>query len=205
MNKNQNLNNISLLAFAFVAIIVIVNLFTTNNYGRANNEVVNMLQENDYFFNYHQLKIVMEENTGDYVLVDLRSEHDFLAGHLPQAINIPFGKLLDKASLRTLEKLSDKTPVFYGANESTAQTARMLLLSKGWDVPLLVLGGNYESAVRFVLEDFDPSYANYKEEKARFDYRRYMGAGIKASQNQNRPATVIPEAKTETLGAQGGC
>ena len=43
MNFNKNLNNISILFFSFVAIIVVINLFTTKNYGRSNDEVVRLL------------------------------------------------------------------------------------------------------------------------------------------------------------------
>ncbi len=205
MKNDKNLNNISLLAFAFVAIVVVVNLFTTNNYGRSNNEVVKAITENNHLMNYLQLRSIAEGNTSDFVLVDLRSEEAFMDGHLPLAINIPFADLLNKQSIRTLNRLKGQTPVLYGARESDAHNARLLLLAKGLNENIMVLGGNYESALKYALEEFQPAFSSYREEKARFDYRRFMGTGQAAPQKRQQPAGIIPAVQTETLSARGGC
>ncbi|TVQ10779.1 MAG: rhodanese-like domain-containing protein [Bacteroidetes bacterium] len=205
MKNDKNLNNISLLAFAFVAIVVVINLFTTNNYGRSNSQVVKAITEHNSLMNYHQLRSIASGESTDFVLIDLRSEEEFMAGHLPVAINIPFADLLNKQSIRTLNRLKAKTPVLYGARESDAHNARLLLLAKGFNENIMVLGGNYESALKYALEEFQPAFSSYREEKARFDYRRFMGTGQAASQKRQQPAGIIPAVRTETLSAQGGC
>ncbi len=205
MNNTSNLNNISLLAFAFVAIVVVVNLLTTNNYGRSNRQVVQTLTENHYMMNYHQLRNIADGTSTSHVLIDLRSEEAFAKGHLPSAINIPFEDLLNKESLRLLNELKNQTPVFYGAKESEAQNARLLLLAKGLDENIMVLGGNYESARKYAVENFEPAFSNFQEEKARYDYPRLMGAKEATSGKQPQSEGIIPEVKTETLSTQGGC
>lgn len=203
MNTKNYLNNISILAFAFVAIVVIVNLFTTNNYGRSNREVVELVTSADPILTYHQLVAIARGHTGDYLLVDLRDEQSYQEGHLPAAINIPFANILESSSLRTLKR-SNQTLVLYGDKESMAHTARVLLLSKGFEENVKVLGGNFETAMKHAIEDFKPSFANYREEKARFDFVRFMG-GVAPPAQRQQPAGVIPAVRQETISAQGGC
>lgn len=205
MKNNSNLNNISLLAFAFVAVVVVINLFTTNNYGRSNRQVVETLTENNHMMNYHQLRNIADGSLTNHVLIDLRPEAAFESGHLPSAINIPFADLLDNENLRLLKKLKNQTPVLYGAKEAEAQNARLLLLAKGFDENIKVVGGNYESARKYAVEDFKPAFSSFQEEKARFDYPRLMGSEGTTSDKRQQPAGIIPEVKTETLSAQGGC
>jgi rhodanese-related sulfurtransferase len=206
MNSTKNLNNISLLSFGFVAIVVMVNLFTTNNYGLANRKVVENLNKEPYMANYQILRnIVSEENT-DYQLIDLRPEQSFKIGYLPGAINIPFDKILEKENLKTIQKLSPKILVLYGEHEATAQSARLLLISKGLDEKIMVLGGNYETAFNHAVKDFDPSFVNYQEEKAHFDFKRYMNTGTNGTpERAPRPAGILPAVTLETQSAAGGC
>lgn len=202
MSTNNQLNSISLLAFSFVAIIVVVNLLTTNNYGKANNQVVKAIAGKDNNFSYHDLKAIANGNQSVFQLVDLRSEAEFAEGHLPGAINVPFDQIIDRSSLRKIRK-TGKTPVLYAERESLAHTARMLLLSKGFDGELQIMGGTYQTAVEFAIENFSPAMANYKEEKARFDFVRFMRAGSEPDARQ-RPASIIP-ARVEVTSAAGGC
>lgn len=208
MNKSQNLNNISILFFSFVAIIVVINLFTNNNYGRSNLEVVKMLEDNEYMFNYHELHAAITGQTDKYLLIDLRTKAEFEAGHIPGAANIPFDELLDSRNIRTLRKSGEKTPVLYAGAEARAQTARLLLLAKGLNSDIRVMGGNYNTAVEYALETFKPAFAAYKDEKARFDYRRYMQASPTGQPEQRRgqPAGIIPAInQQQTTAVAGGC
>ena len=206
MTKNQNLNNISILFFSFVAIIVIINLFTNNNYGRSNHEVVKMLDATEYIFNYQELHAAL--NSNEFLLIDLRTEEEFNAGHIPGAINIPFDQLLDSRNIRTIRRSNKKAPVLYAGKEARAQTARMLLLAKGLKTDIRVMGGNYDTAVKYVLETFQPAFAAYKDEKARFDYRRFMQASPTGHPERQReqPAGIIPALnQQQTTAVAGGC
>ncbi len=206
MNSTTNLRNISLLAFGFVTIVVLVSFFSTNNYGRANNEVVEELQKDDYIINYFLLNSIVTEQTDKYQLVDLRSEKEYQKEHLPTAINIPLDQLLEKSSLKQIKK-QQYTPVFYAGKESVAQTARMLLIAHGLETNIMILGGNFEMAKKYGIENVDPGFAHYKEEKAQFDYNRFMytGAGTGTSDKGSPPSSSIPSAATPTEAAQGGC
>jgi rhodanese-related sulfurtransferase len=206
MQKSNTLNHISILFFIFVMLLLIINLFTTNNYGRANSQVVEYFNEDDYILNFHELHSIIDNPIDNYQFVDLRGNDDFISGHLPGALNIPVKELLSRNNLKVLRNSGEKISVLYAQNEATAHTARMLLLSKGLDTQIKVLAGGYDKAVEFVLEQFHPAFAAYKDEKARFDYRRFMqsaGAGVKTG-NQSQPG-AIPEIKTQTVSVQGGC
>lgn len=204
--KNSNpLNHISVLFFSFVAIIVIINLFTTNQYGRSNREVTELFEQ-DYILSYYQLHQILQNEREDFLLVDLRDEESFAAGHLPGAINVPFEDLLEKRPLRAIRRSAGNTPVLYADNESTAHAARMLLLGKGLDPDIKVMGGDYRKAMEFAAETFKPAYYGYRDEKARFDYRRFMNTGVAADREpRDTPPGIIPAVREETLSAQGGC
>lgn len=206
MNATKNLNNISLLSFGFVAIVVLANLFTTNNYGRANREVVESLNNKPFMANYQLLRNIVNEETNDYQLIDLRPEQSFKIGYLPGAVNIPFDRLLETESLKTIRKISPKIPLLYGADEPCAQSARLLLIAKGLNDNIMVLGGNYEKAFNYGIKNFDPAFVNYKDEKAQYDFNRFMNAGSTGSpERAPRPAGIIPAATVETQSAAGGC
>jgi len=206
MQKTNTLNHISILLFLFVVLLLIINLFTTNNYGRANSQVVEYFTEDDYILNFHELHSIITNSMDNYQFVDLRDNDEYNSGHLPGAVNVPIKELLSRNNLKMLRSSENKVSVLYAMNEATAHTARMLLLSKGLDARIKVLAGGYIKAVEFALEQFNPAYAAYRDEKARFDYRRFMqssGAGVKTG-NQGQPG-AIPEIKTQTVSVQGGC
>ncbi len=207
MNFNKNLNNISILFFSFVAIIVVINLFTTKNYGRSNDEVVRLLYTHEYMFDYYELRNAISQQAGNFLFIDLRTEAEYDAGHIPGAINIPFDQLLESRNIKTVKRSGDQMPVLYAGSESKAQTARLLLLAKGMDAGIRVMGGNYKTAVEFAIEDFKPAFAAYKDEKARFDYRRFMRPSPtgQPAKKRDQPAGIIPAVNQQTLSAQGGC
>lgn len=204
MNTEKQLTHISLIAFAFVAIIVIINLLTTNNYGKANSQVVQTIVNQDNMFNYHNLRALYEGNNSQFQLVDLRNEQNFSQEHLPGAINIPYEQIIDKSSIRKIKK-TGKTPVLYADQESKAHTARMLILSKGFKGEIQVMGGSYQTAMEFAIEHFQPAFANYKDEKARFDFNRFMRTGAGSQQARERTTPALIPARVEITGAAGGC
>ncbi len=194
------------MAFAFVAIIVAINLFTTNHYGRSGNEVVSALSAGHNLLGYDQLSDIVSNNKPGYLFIDLRPREEFATDHLAGAINIPFDELLNKKHIRTLKHYNDNVTVLYAGTESIAHSARLLLLAKGLSENILVLGGNYETAKAHGIDEFSPSWARYHEEKARFDYNRYMNTSVTQSTTQSTaPAGIIPAVNMEVKGAKGGC
>lgn len=209
MNQYKTLKNISILFFSFVLIMFFVNIFTNHHYKRANSQVVELLENKDYLFYNVDLYAVLENDDAqeNILFVDLRAKEEYDKGHLPNAIHIPFKGLLNKNSINTLKDHRKKTVVLYAGKESRAQTARMLLLSIDKNIPVKVLAGNYESARQHVLEGFDPAFASFQEEKARFDFPRYMPVQSASERNNSSSAGsgAIPEMKTVTTSVQGGC
>jgi rhodanese-related sulfurtransferase len=203
--KVNTLNHISILFFSFVMVLMLVNLFTTNNYGKANSQVLEHFQHSDYIMDFFELHKALNEPESDYAFIDLRSADRYQEGHIPGAINIPFENLLTKNNQRKIKREKSKIPVLYASAEHTAHTARMLLLAKGFDSNIKVMAGDYEKALAWALEQFDPAFASYRDEKAKFDYRRFMQQGIQnQTQTEQNPGS-IPGIKTQTLTVQGGC
>jgi rhodanese-related sulfurtransferase len=201
MNTNNTLRNISLIAFTFVLIVVLVNHFTTNQYGRSNRQVVQQLSDSGHFMNYHQLHAVSKGLTAGFQLVDLRTAEEFAQSHLPGAINTPYPELLSRDNMKILQRLND-IPVLYGSSEAQAQTAMMLLLAAGIDKQIMIIGGNYQTALQHAIQDFHPSWTHYREEKARFDYRRYFNGST--ADPSVKPAGIIPAMDVNSR-VGGGC
>lgn len=71
-------------------------------------------------------------NAGDAVLVDLRDSKEYSAGHIVDAINIPFAKLQDRAS--ELEKHKSKTIVLIDKMGQHAVAAAKIMGQKEFTV-----------------------------------------------------------------------
>lgn len=74
-------------------------------------------------------------NTGDAVVVDVRESKEFSAGHIVNAINIPFAKLGDRAS--ELEKHRAKTLIVADKMGQHAGASGKILKEKGFSVTRL--------------------------------------------------------------------
>jgi sulfur-carrier protein adenylyltransferase/sulfurtransferase len=71
------------------------------------------------------------------VLVDVREPHEFDAGHLPGACNIPLGDL----ERRLLELAGERTPVFLCRSGRRSLLACALAVRRGMDAPAHLEGG----------------------------------------------------------------
>ncbi|MDX9941924.1 MAG: rhodanese-like domain-containing protein [Bacteroidales bacterium] len=172
--SNKTLNNGAFLFFAILLGGLAANFIFSSNYKLSNRQVMTEFDGQGYFMNYAQLhEAIAGDKAPDYLFIDLRDEQAFAQGQIPGAVNIPFEKLLDKQSLKKIRKAGKKTPVLYAGEEATAQKARMLLLSRGIK-EVKVLGGTFDMARRFAIDNFDPAHAFFKDEKARFVYLRFM-------------------------------
>ena len=202
--SNKTLNNGSLLFFGILLAGMAAHFIFAKNYRLSNKEVISQFEEQDYFVSYAQLhQALTDGNASGFLFIDLRREEAFAENQIPGAVNIPFENLLKKKNLRKIRKAGKLTPVLYADTEATAQKARMLLLSKGIK-DIRVLGGSFESAQRYAIEQFDPAHAFFRDEKAKFDYMRYM-QGEQAANDEPRAAPAIPTATAQPAGAQGGC
>jgi rhodanese-related sulfurtransferase len=78
-------------------------------------------------------------NTGNPLLIDVRSNDEFMAGHLPQSINIPFDKIESIASFS-----DDKSQIIllYCRSGRRAEIAEQTLKKLGYNN--IYNGENYE-------------------------------------------------------------
>lgn len=202
--SNKTLNNGAFLFFAVIMTGLLFNLFANRGYKTPNVVVLQQTLNEDYLLNYGQLhQIFQDQKQNDWLFVDLRSADQYAAGHLPGAVHIPFAEILQGKQLKKIRKGQSRQVVLYSDDESGAQSARMLLSAMGIH-NLRVLAGNYELARQHVLESFDPAWAFYKDDKARFDYRRFMQSAAPSSR-PNAGSPIIPEVRTPIAAAAGGC
>ena len=81
------------------------------------------------------------------MLIDLRSAGDYESGHLPDAISMPFEKLLDMQSVRLLKK-EDVIKVIYSDSSFKAAQAWAILYQMGCtDLVILETTGSIEILV----------------------------------------------------------
>lgn len=206
MSDYKTLKNISILFFSFVLILLLINIFTKNHYARSNNQVVDLVKEDNYLLDYKTLhEIINAEKQEDYILIDLRNEEEYMAGNLKGSENIPFASLMEASNQQRIKKLFPRTPVLYSNSEAESHMARMLLISRGLDPAIKIAPGTYETILAFASEEFDPAYATYREDKAKFDYPRYMQVQPASERGSKDSSRELPEAKTVTTSVQGGC
>lgn len=71
-------------------------------------------------------------NSSEAVLLDIRETKDFKAGHIVDAINIPFDKLAERTN--ELEKHKSKTIIVVDKMGQHAGSSGKILLDKGFNV-----------------------------------------------------------------------
>ena len=84
---------------------------------------------------YEQITIEEFQNNfvnnadADFVLIDVREEDEYAAGHLPGAINIP----LSEFQFRTDEVAEDKAIVLVCRTNNRSEMAAQILTANGYD------------------------------------------------------------------------
>jgi rhodanese-related sulfurtransferase/predicted small lipoprotein YifL len=68
---------------------------------------------------------IVEGNEDGFVLIDIRQPQDYLSGHIPGAVNIPFQSLAEVANLEKLPQAKTLVLVCYNGH-AAAQAARVL-------------------------------------------------------------------------------
>ena len=109
-----------------------------------------------------------ELESGKYVLVDIRNPREFIGEHLPEAINIPYERILDEEHESLFEE-SDRIKVLYDNNDVWSNAAWMILTQYGYE-NLIVLRGGLEGW-KATIENKDIFKSEYPlDEAARFEY-----------------------------------
>ncbi len=105
-------------------------------------KLIKELQKSDYYISADELAHWIIDKQPGFIVVDIRSDQDFINYHIPGALHIPLANLLDPDNLETL---SDAEMVVLASNGNTrAGQAWLLLKQKGMDNVFILQGGlNY--------------------------------------------------------------
>ncbi len=199
--KNQQLNTSAILFFAVIMAMVAFCVITCSGYEISNASAAQKIAGEAYF-DYAELNTILASGeVSDYLLVDLRDDDDYLQGHIPGAIHIPHSELLDR---RHQKIMSDKSQVLlYSDAEHITAGAQAILVGQGIE-NVRIIPGDFNSIRQYVLDGFNPNRAFYREDKARFDYRRFMD--VRAVRPSHEAPTIpgIPEVE-DSPPVAGGC
>ncbi len=211
--KINTLNNGALLLFALIMAGLLFNAVFSKNYGRSNSAVLEAAMEEHFFISYGELETLLFPANRDQngqavpkgmdgaVIVDLRDPEAFARGHVHGALNIPAREVLDRKHRKALRGNNQK--LLYAGEEHVAATTAMLLLGKGVE-HIRVIPGDFRQLDEHLLHagKLDPAYRFLRDDKARFDYPRFMKVAPQGPQEQSK-TPAIPEMKV--ISVQGGC
>jgi len=203
MNAQQNktLTAATLLFMLVVLFVMVIQWIASPQYKVANNTIAVMANDPGRHVLPHTLhEIALHDRLNEYVLVDLREEELFFQGSLPGAVNIPFGRLLEKSLMK---QFKDKRPVLlFSDEESLSSFACMMLTSLGLS-NIHYLANDYTFIKEHVLDHYFSADAFRQDEKARFDYNRFFNASRQSNGEAIKQQPKILEV--EVISAQGGC
>lgn len=150
---------------------------------------------------------ILYGNNKQFRFIDLRSSHDFLKGHLDNAINIPIHRIFDdeyKAILNQDEYIN----ILYYSDHCGACGPWMILKQLGYKNNKILLGG-YDYVNDFILKEYSPMTGNFKNEKSKYDYAKIVsetaGAGSAATQSTAKKSNATPMKKKKKVEEEGGC
>jgi rhodanese-related sulfurtransferase len=153
---------------AIIIILMLIRKFIPANYTVAvENSLLPEIWGNEVTL--QELHGLLQQEEKDFLLIDIRTPEEFEAGHLPDAVNIPTPKLLDKKSRKLMKK---HTSLLYCSSEQMAFSASYLLRQCGYDTR--PVNGNYDIIKTNVVDKFVPSFGFYSEEKQQFHYPDYI-------------------------------
>lgn len=230
--KSSSLNNGAFLLFALIIVGLAIHALTAKPYAKSNESILQASLAGDFFITYGDLESLLvathgegtgtadgsvgpaglsglnshlfPEGVGKLQIIDLREPGEFAAGHLPGAVNIPAGEILHR-EYRKVFRGNKTLRLIYAAEEHEAAVAAMMLMGRGAE-HIRVIPGGFTMVEAHLLSTgtLDPAYRFFRDDKARFDYPRYMQVSP-ARQQEERNAPAIPELRTQVVSVQGGC
>jgi rhodanese-related sulfurtransferase len=146
----------------------------------------------------------MQNDTENYVFVDLRSPYDFEVAHVANAINIPTAFLLEKENMGLLKeyKNREKTVVLYGQTERESISPWILLYQMGFTNTKVLMGG---------FDCFVDQEADCPTTYAQHNYAKIASQGgfkeveVIKEKPVAKKKKVIPVKKKVKVEDEGGC
>ncbi|OQY04180.1 MAG: hypothetical protein B6I20_03510 [Bacteroidetes bacterium 4572_117] len=202
-------NKLPIGVLIFAVIIIVGVIFVKNpeiKYNITTEKMLEKLQAKNDIVSPGDFMNIIYENDSLYQFIDLRSAHDYLIGHLNNAINIPIHKILDKEYKDILNQ-DKKINILYYSDHCGACGPWMILTQLGYKNNKILLGG-YDYVNSKIIREFSPLSGNYKNETAKYDFGRIVSetAGVgctSSSPKVSKPKLV--KKKKKKGGAEGGC
>jgi len=198
------LNTGALLFFAVLMAGLLISRFSAGKYRSSNAGVLEISLQDDFIMEYAELVSIRNDTEHNLQFIDLRNAESFSQGHIPGAVNIPLNSIFEREYSKIFGE--EGTKVLYSDQEMHAVHAALMLLGKGFR-GIRVLPGSFSVIEAHILtERPDPAYLYYRDDKARFDYPRFMqGSATTGPESQKTSRPVIPAISAETVTVQGGC
>ena len=155
-----------------------------------------------------QFMDILYGNDSLYRFIDLRNAHDYIKGHLKNAINIPIHKILNK-EYEDIFNQDKYINVLYYSDHCGACGPWMILKQLGYKNNK-VLAGGYDYVNEYIINKYSPMTGNYRNEKARYDYAKIVsetaGAGSVGAATAPKPKSTTPiKKKKKKVEEEGGC
>jgi rhodanese-related sulfurtransferase len=194
--KNNQLLTASLIFFLVIVGGLFISIFANfyTGYKKPLKEVHNSIVKDDYVFSYLDLIDYLKNDNENITIVDLRSEEKYKNGHIESAINIPLKSIYENLNLNQLEKQKGGI-LLYADSQNEAAVSMLMLNSLGID-NVKILAGSYEVFNKYLVEDNNPKYYFYNEEKVNWSYSNFI--------NTPEPEKK-PDLEPMMIRAQGGC
>ena len=207
MSDIQHAQLLKTLAWLFAGTVlaaVIIQTLVSPAYKQSRTEVLESSLKPDFFVSYLDLPRLVEhrEELG-ITIIDLRNEEAWNHSHIEGAIHMNPYDLTTRKNIRQLRK--SESILLYADSEADAMAMAMLLLARGLEQVRLIPGSYYTINKWALSPGADPARGHFREDKARFDYPRFMRLSpVSGTRSETRPP-ALPEMQTETITVQGGC
>lgn len=168
--------------------------------------VFQLLREGNHFVTPDQAKQILDQETHEYVFVDLRNPREFANFHVENSVNVPLQAVLDNR-YRSIFK-DKRNKVLYSDESIEANQIWMLLTQYGYK-NLYVLEGGADFWKNHVLDqNVFKADAIYQDEKPKYDFKKVSEeagmAPANSASDQATPALPPVPAKRKKMVA-GGC
>jgi len=182
---------------AFFLFAAAAKKFVTSDYKISVKQQAKELASKDVTFSLYEYLLYVKSNNPTILIIDIRSEKEFALGHLHNAVNVPFEKLIENTHNEYIDKSHHTAKVLYANSEAEAHRALSLLMMKGYS-GFKVLAGGYAMANEHIHKNLAPSYLHYTDESKQFNYQRLMPV-------QSSGASQKDEIKVDVSAPRGGC
>jgi rhodanese-related sulfurtransferase len=169
-------------------------------------QLLNEIQLENHVISIDEMADALINNDPEYQLIDLRSQEEYQAFHLPGAINIPFEKLFDEEWLPYVDQIARKN-VFYSNGTTLSGEAWILTRQKGFKNNY-ILNGGLNNWYETILNPEPPKSTDddeaVKAYHARLGARQFFtGEGAASATVNVAPKKPVPRRKKKMVA--GGC